>query len=219
MLTFLLPVAGYLIGSVSSAVIVSKLMGLEDPRSSGSGNPGATNVLRLGGKKAAAITLIFDIVKGLAPVLIARQFTDDGWIIGLTGLAAFLGHLFPLFFGFKGGKGVATALGVLFGFSGWLGLGAVIIWLLFALSSKYSSLGSLVTMGLAPILSSILAPGWGYLLATFAMAVFVYLRHSENIKRLRDGTESKINLGGKKKEDANSAKTSSVEDPPDSSAR
>lgn len=213
MLTFLLPLAGYLIGSVSSAVIVSKVMGLEDPRSSGSGNPGATNVLRLGGKKAAAVTLIFDIFKGLVPVLIARQFTDDGWIIGLTGLAAFLGHLFPIFFGFKGGKGVATALGVLFGFSPWLGLATVIVWLLFAFASKYSSLGSLVAMGLAPILASFLAPGWGYLIATFVMTMFVYIRHKENIRRLRDRTESKINLGGKK-----SAEPTSPEDPPDSSA-
>ncbi len=214
MLTFLLPLAGYLIGSVSSAVIVSRIMGLEDPRSSGSGNPGATNVLRLGGKTAAAVTLIFDILKGLVPVLIARHFTDDGWIIGLTGLGAFLGHLFPVFFGFKGGKGVATALGVLFGFSLWLGLSAVVIWILFAGASRYSSLGSLVTMGLAPVLASFLSPGWGYLVATFVMAVFVYVRHRENIRRLRDRTESKINLGGKKPADA-----TSPEDPPDSSAR
>ena len=132
----------YLLGSVSTAIIVCKLMGLPDPRTEGSGNPGATNVLRVGGKKAAAITLFGDTLKGLLPVLIARAFTSDPLILGLVGLAAFLGHLYPVFFGFKGGKGVATMLGVLFGYSWWVGLATAATWLIVAKVFKVSSLSA-----------------------------------------------------------------------------
>jgi glycerol-3-phosphate acyltransferase PlsY len=141
MLIEILVIAGaYLIGSVSAAIITCRIMGLPDPRSSGSKNPGATNVLRLGGKKAAIITLLGDLIKGLLPVLVAQLMQLDMSIIALTGLAAFLGHLYPVFFGFQGGKGVATALGVYFGIAWQAGLLFVAVWLVVASISRISSL-------------------------------------------------------------------------------
>jgi glycerol-3-phosphate acyltransferase PlsY len=187
----LIPLA-YLMGSLSTAVIVSKLFGLPDPRQEGSKNPGATNVLRLGGKKAAAITLIGDALKGLIPVLIARHFELPLEILAAVGLAAFLGHLFPVFFGFRGGKGVATALGVLSGFSIWVGLAVLATWLLMAFLFRFSSLAALLAAALSPlylwlILHSAVLAG-----AALAMALLLISRHRGNIERLLKGEESRI---------------------------
>jgi glycerol-3-phosphate acyltransferase PlsY len=137
---YLLPVAGYLSGSLASAIIICRLMGLPDPRQGGSGNPGATNVLRLGGKKAAALTLVADILKGVMPVLIAHLLQLPPWSIALTALAAFLGHLYPVFFRFQGGKGVATALGATAALSWPVGIAFTLTWLVVAAASRFSSL-------------------------------------------------------------------------------
>ncbi|MGI9317808.1 MAG: glycerol-3-phosphate 1-O-acyltransferase PlsY [bacterium] len=194
MLNLLLPLGAYLVGSVSSAIIVSKLMGLPDPRTSGSNNPGATNVLRLGGKKAAAITLIGDVLKGLLPVLVAKMFTGSTITLSLVGIAAFLGHLYPVFFGFKGGKGVATAAGVFIGLSGIVTLLLMGIWLVTALVSRYSSLAALVATVSAPFLVLFFLPGVPFFLMACAIAAMLFWRHRENIRRLKGGEESKIKL-------------------------
>ncbi len=143
MLIYLLPLAAYLFGSISTAVLIARAMGLQDPREVGSRNPGATNILRYGGKTAAVLTLLGDILKGVIPVLIARALTADAVIITLCGFAAFLGHLFPVFFSFRGGKGVATALGVWFALNPWVGLALLATWILMALLFRYSSLAAL----------------------------------------------------------------------------
>jgi glycerol-3-phosphate acyltransferase PlsY len=179
-------------GSLSTAIIVSKLTGLPDPRESGSKNPGATNVLRLGGKKAAAVTLLGDAVKGLIPVLIARYLDAPADIIAAVGLGAFLGHLYPVFFGFKGGKGVATALGVLTGFSGWLGLAVLATWLGMAYLFRYSSLAALTAASLAPVYVWLLLHSPVLAGASLAMALLLISRHRGNIERLLKGEESKI---------------------------
>jgi glycerol-3-phosphate acyltransferase PlsY len=189
-------VLAYLIGSLSFAVIVSRLMGLDDPRSYGSKNPGATNVLRSGNKKAAALTLLFDALKGLVPVLLVMLFGEhfglDEEAAAWVGLAAFLGHLWPVFFRFQGGKGVATALGVLFGLSVWLGLGAALTWLAIAYFFRYSSLAALVAAVFAPFYHALI---WGPSQVTLALVIMAGLllwRHSANIDKLIKGTESKI---------------------------
>jgi glycerol-3-phosphate acyltransferase PlsY len=189
-------VAAYLIGSLSFAVIISKSMGLDDPRSYGSGNPGATNVLRSGNKKAAVLTLVFDAVKGLVPVLLVQLFGDRVGLgegtAALVGLAAFLGHLWPVFFGFVGGKGVATAAGVLLGFNVWLGLATLAVWGLVAYGSRYSSLAALVAAVAAPVIQTVV---WGPSTATLAIVVMCLLlvwRHGANISKLMKGTESRI---------------------------
>ena len=194
MLLILLPLGGYLLGSVSSAVLVSKLMGLPDPRQSGSGNPGATNVLRLGNKPAAALTLLGDVLKGVLPVLIAKYLDADTTGIALAGLGAFLGHLFPVFFGFAGGKGVATSLGIFLALNPLIAGSQVALWALMALVFRYSSLAALVTALATPILLSWqmddpVLTGLGIILA--ALLVF---RHRANIVRLVQGNESKIQL-------------------------
>lgn len=196
----------YLLGSLSFAVIVSRVMGLNDPRTYGSKNPGATNVLRSGSKAAAVVTLLLDALKGWLPVVLVRWYgrrwgLDDG-TVALVGLAAFLGHLYPVFFRFQGGKGVATALGVLFGVDALLGLAAGAIWLLMAVVFRYSSLSSLTAAVAAPLVY-VLASGTAWyaetpvLLALVAMAALLVYRHRENIQRLLAGTESR--LGQKKK--------------------
>ena len=195
----------YLIGSLSFAVIVSRLMGLKDPRTFGSKNPGATNVLRSGSKAAAIVTLLLDALKGFVPVFLVRWLgkpygLEDG-TVALVGLAAFLGHLWPVFFRFQGGKGVATFLGVLFGIHPLLGLGTCLSWAIVAFFFRYSSLASLVAAASAPILYLLGDRIQWYaekpvLLALFVMAVLLAIRHRENINRLLEGKESK--LGAKK---------------------
>jgi glycerol-3-phosphate acyltransferase PlsY len=199
-------ILSYFIGSLSFAVIVSRLMGLSDPRSYGSKNPGATNVLRSGNKKAAVLTLLFDAVKGWVPVVWVLQ---HGAAFGLTegtaaaaGLAAFLGHLYPIFFGFQGGKGVATALGVLMGVSPLLGLGVALTWLGVAWFFRYSSLAALLAAVLAPVYYALAADvlWWNFHGPVFgllcAMGILLVWRHRDNVNRLLAGTESK--LGAKK---------------------
>ena len=198
-------VAAYLIGSLSFAVIVSRVMGLNDPRTFGSKNPGATNVLRSGSKLAAVLTLLLDAVKGWLPVVAVKWWgqpygLEEG-TMALVGLAAFLGHLFPVFFRFVGGKGVATALGVLVATSGWLGLATMLTWLIIAYFFRYSSLASLVAAVFAPVYY-IFGDGVAWLMdknllmSTVLMSALLIWRHAENISRLVKGTESKL---GKKK--------------------
>jgi glycerol-3-phosphate acyltransferase PlsY len=198
-------VAAYLIGSLSFAVLVSRVMGLNDPRTYGSKNPGATNVLRSGNKAAAVVTLLLDALKGWLPV-VAVQVWGEAFGLGhgtvaLVGLAAFLGHLFPVFFGVKGGKGVAPAAGVIIGFNPWLGLASLATWLIVAFFFRYSSLASIVTAVFAPaffLLGGHVA--WDapavLVLSLAVMGVLLVWRHAENINRLIAGKENK--LGAKK---------------------
>jgi glycerol-3-phosphate acyltransferase PlsY len=192
MLNYLLPVLAYLLGSISSAVIISRLMGLQDPRHAGSKNPGATNVLRLGGKKAAIFTLIGDVLKGAVPVLLARALTQDPTVLALVAVAAFVGHLYPVFFGFKGGKGVATALGVLLALSPWVGLAVLATWLVTAFTFRYSSLSALTAAMLAPLYAWLWLPAPPYILAVIIMSLLLLWRHRPNIRNLLAGAEAKI---------------------------
>ena len=187
---------GYLLGSVSTAIITCKLMGLADPRTVGSNNPGATNVLREGGKKAAAITLFGDMLKGLIPVLIAVILDMPDEVIAATGVAAFLGHLYPVFYGFKGGKGVATILGVLLGIHWQLGLGTILIWLAMAFTFRYSSLSALVAAAGSPVLSWFITGSQVITASVAVMATILIWRHRSNIKNLLSGKEDRI--GSKK---------------------
>ncbi|WP_294949106.1 glycerol-3-phosphate 1-O-acyltransferase PlsY [Sulfurivirga sp.] len=195
----LLIVGAYLLGSLSSAIIVCRLMGLGDPREAGSGNPGATNVLRIGGEKgrlAAAITLLGDLLKGLLAVLAARAFGLEGWWLALVGFAAFLGHLYPVFFGFRGGKGVATFLGVLFGLNVWMGLAFAAIWLFVAKVLKISSVSALAASALSPLYVWWLSGQDVRLTAVVTlMAAWLWWRHRSNIVRLMRG-EEKAPVGG-----------------------
>ncbi len=204
--TVLLAVAAaYAVGSLSFAVVVSRAMGLSDPRTYGSKNPGATNVLRSGNKKAAALTLLLDAVKGWLPVWAVTQW-GGAWGLGdstlaMVGLAAFLGHLFPVFFRFQGGKGVATAAGVLMGYEPWLGLAVVLSWLMVAYFLRYSSLAAIVAAVFAPVYY-LFGDGLAWdvsgpvALSMAVMGVLLLWRHAENIQRLLAGKESKI--GSKK---------------------
>ena len=204
-----LPVAaalmGYLVGSLSFAVLVSRAMGLNDPRTYGSKNPGATNVLRSGSKAAAVVTLLLDAAKGWLPVALVQWFGQQYGLgegtMAMAGLAAFVGHLYPVFFRFVGGKGVATALGVLLGISPLLGLAVAVTWLAMAWFFRYSSLASLTAAVAAPTYY-VLADGQAWyldksvLLSLSVMSLLLMYRHAENIGRLARGTESR--LGGKK---------------------
>jgi glycerol-3-phosphate acyltransferase PlsY len=188
--------AAYLIGSLSFAVIVSRGMGLEDPRHYGSGNPGATNVLRSGHRGAALLTLAFDALKGYVPVLLALVF-GPAWglnetTVSLVGLAAFVGHLWPLFFGFKGGKGVATAAGVLLALNPWLGAATLLTWLIIAAFFRYSSLASIVAALFAPFYQLLIWGASPALLAICAMSLLLLWRHQPNLRKLFAGTESRI---------------------------
>jgi glycerol-3-phosphate acyltransferase PlsY len=189
---YLLPLLAYLLGSVSTAVVIARLMGLQDPRETGSKNPGATNILRYGGKVAAILTLAGDILKGVIAVLIARALTTDDVIIALTGFAAFLGHLFPVFFGFRGGKGVATALGVWLALSPWVGLLLIATWVVMAVLFRYSSLSALTASVAAPLYVAWLSPGMPYLATMIVMSAILVFRHRSNIRNLLAGTETKI---------------------------
>jgi len=198
-------IAAYLLGSLSFAVIVSRVMGLNDPRTYGSKNPGATNVLRSGSKQAAVVTLLLDAAKGWLPVVLVRWYGQpyglETGTVALVGLGAFVGHLYPVFFRFEGGKGVATALGVLVGVSGWLGLATALTWVIIAFFFRYSSLASLVAAVFAPVYYLLVDGVVWYAEGTIAasmvvMALLLAWRHKENIQRLVAGKESR--LGSKK---------------------
>lgn len=184
-------VLAYFIGSISAAILVCRALGLPDPRTDGSGNPGATNVLRIGGKKPAAMTLAGDLLKGLIPVAIANLLSDDTALIALVGLGALLGHLYPIFFNFEGGKGVATAFGVMFGLHPLAGVVAALIWGASAFAFKRSSLAALITFSLLPLY-------WfwnqapSYAILSVMIAALLYYTHRSNIQRLIDGTEPTI---------------------------
>jgi glycerol-3-phosphate acyltransferase PlsY len=193
-------IAAYLIGSLSFAVIVSRAMGLNDPRSYGSGNPGATNVLRSGNKTAAILTLLLDALKGYVPVLLvvlfgARFGLREG-TVALVGLAAFVGHLWPVFFRFQGGKGVATAAGVLLAFNPWLGAATLLTWIIIAGFFRYSSLAALVAAVFAPFYQLLIWDGGPLAGAIVVMSLLLVWRHLPNIQKLFAGKESK--LGSKK---------------------
>lgn len=190
----------YLLGSVSSAVVVCKLLQLEDPRTQGSKNPGATNVLRLYGKKAAIPTLVGDVLKGVVPVVIGHSLNSSDMILACIGLAAFSGHLFPVFFHFKGGKGVATFVGVLLGTYWVLGLAFMGTWLLMAAIFRYSSLSGLTAAAMTPAYTALLLESslntsfnseW-LIISTLLMAILLFWRHTSNIKNLLSGKEDKI---------------------------
>ncbi len=189
---WLLAPMAYLLGSLSSAVITSRIMGLPDPREEGSKNPGATNVLRLGGKKAAVITLLGDMAKGLIPLLIAKSLDVSMEVMAVVGLAAFIGHLYPVFFGFKGGKGVATALGVLTGYSWLAGLAVALTWIAVAFLSRISSLSALVAALLAPAYVWLLLGSPELTAASVLMSALLIWRHQDNIRRILSGEESRI---------------------------
>ena len=198
--TLIFVIAAYLIGSISFAVVMSRVFGLSDPRTYGSKNPGATNVLRSGNKKAAIATLIGDGVKGWFAVWLAIRLADQYGVtdagIALVALAVFLGHLWPVFFRFVGGKGVATALGVLIGLNPWLGLATLVTWLVIAYAFRYSSLAALVSAIFAPFFYVLMFGVDPLLLAVVTMSLLLLYRHAKNIGNLMSGKESRI--GSKK---------------------
>jgi len=196
MLTLVFIVAAYLLGSISFAVVTSKVFGIADPRTYGSGNPGATNVLRSGKKAAAALTLLGDAAKGWLAVALAMHFASHDaqgvLLVALVFLAVFLGHVFPVFLKFKGGKGVATALGVLLALNIWLGLAALATWLVIALVFRLSSLAALMAALGAPICAMVLGLPGVWVLATAIMSMLLIWRHKSNIQNLMTGKESRI---------------------------
>jgi acyl phosphate:glycerol-3-phosphate acyltransferase len=192
MLMWLLVPAGYLIGSVSTAILVCRALGLPDPREQGSKNPGATNVFRYGGKKAAGLTLFGDMVKGTLPVVLANGLGADALVVGMVGVAAFLGHLYPVFFGFQGGKGVATGAGAFFGFHWLLGTIVVATWLVTVKITRISSLSAIVAASLAPVYGWWLLGSSPLFPATLFISVVCFWRHRLNIQRLWRGEEGRI---------------------------
>jgi glycerol-3-phosphate acyltransferase PlsY len=192
----LIVVAAYLIGSISFAVVVSRLMGLADPRSYGSRNPGATNVLRTGRRGAALLTLLGDSMKGVVAVVLARALGADDSAVVLAGLAAFVGHVFPVFHRFQGGKGVATAAGVLLALDPWLGGPTILTWSLIAYFFRYSSLAALVAAVFAPLWQVFLHGPGLTVLAVTVMSALLIARHRANIAKLMNGTESRIGGSG-----------------------
>lgn len=188
----ILIIGAYLLGSVSSAILVCRLMGLPDPRTEGSNNPGATNVLRIGGKKAAAVTLFGDWLKGVLPLLAGHALGAAPAALALAGLAAFYGHLYPVFFAFRGGKGVATALGVQFGLAMPIGLTVAAIWLFMAFVVNISSLAALVSMALAPVVVWLFRPDPWLVGMQTVISVVLFWRHRSNIRNLLAGAEGKI---------------------------
>lgn len=196
MMPYILILIAYLLGSINSAIVVCKVMGLPSPRTVGSGNPGATNVLRIGNKKAAGLTLAGDVLKGIIPVLIGHAFYCPPVVLCWIAFAAILGHIFPIFFGFKGGKGVATAIGSFFAIHLFLGAGTGLTWLIVAGIFKMSSLASLVSIILTPLYAYFLL-GSNTVLPLSLIAILIIFRHKGNIQRIIKGQESKI--GDKKK--------------------
>lgn len=197
LLPYLAIIAAYLLGSISTAIITCKAMGLPDPRTQGSNNPGATNVLRIGGKKAAAITLLGDGLKGLIPVAIAQLLGWDYLWVALIGLAAFIGHLYPVFYGFKGGKGVATAMGVYLALYTWAGLVVCAIWLIMAKGFKMSSLAALIATLLAPAVFFFFSNHLGLTIILAIITVLIFIRHKSNIQRILSGEEGVIKVDKK----------------------
>ena len=189
-----LVILAYLAGSLASAVIVCRALGLGDPREQGSGNPGATNVLRLYGRTAALLTLCGDVLKGLVPVLILRYLQAPDVFVAAAGLAAFSGHIYPLFFGLRGGKGVATLIGVLFGFHWLLGAAFIATWLLVALLSRYSSLAAIIAALSAPLYCWWLIAAAPYITAAGLMCAVLVWRHRSNIRNLLSGVENRISF-------------------------
>ncbi|MEO6747247.1 MAG: glycerol-3-phosphate 1-O-acyltransferase PlsY [Caldimonas sp.] len=193
---YIAALAAYLIGSISFAVVVSRAMGLKDPRTYGSHNPGATNVLRSGSKVAAILTLLLDALKGFVPVVLVQVFGDRFGLgegtVAMVALAAFLGHLWPVFFRFQGGKGVATAAGVLLGINPWLGLATLLTWLIIAAFFRYSSLASIVSAVFAPFYQLLIWGGGPTAIAITVMGLLLIWRHTGNIRKLLEGTESKL---------------------------
>jgi glycerol-3-phosphate acyltransferase PlsY len=184
-------ILAYLLGSVSSAILICKAFDLPDPRKEGSGNPGATNVLRLGGKKLAALVFLGDALKGFIPVLLVKWMIGTPWVVVATGLCAFLGHVYPVFFKFKGGKGVATYVGSLFGVNLALGLMGGLIWLLMAAITRISSLSALVMAAIAPFIVWFRF-GWKAFLPMLVMSAFLFYRHRANIQRIVKGEEPRL---------------------------
>lgn len=193
-LSTLLVILAYLMGSICSAVIVCKMFSLPDPRTEGSKNPGATNVLRLAGKKYAVLVLVTDVLKGTIPVLIAKMFISDPMALGFVTLAAVIGHMYPVFFDFKGGKGVATAIGALLGFQLIVGVMVTGTWLLVARFTRFSSLASLISICLAPFYAVVMISNIEVIPPLFLMALLIVIKHTNNIYRLIDKTEPKIQL-------------------------
>jgi glycerol-3-phosphate acyltransferase PlsY len=192
MLDLSLVIAAYLLGSISSAIVVCRLMGLPDPRTQGSNNPGATNVLRIGGKKAAAITLLGDSLKGFLPVLACHLLNRSDLVFALVGGAAFVGHLYPVFFEFRGGKGVATALGVQFGLGWSIGAAVGATWLFMAKVANISSLAALISMSLAPVYIWLLWPAPELVVMQVLVTLLLIWRHRNNIKNMLKGREGRI---------------------------
>lgn len=191
-LHYLLLPAAYLLGSISSAVVVTRIMRLEDPRNVGSRNPGATNVLRYGGKTAAGLTLLGDLLKGVVAVSVARVLTQDALVLALVGLCAFVGHIYPVFFGFRGGKGVATGFGVWLALSPLVALALAVTWLLVAALFRYSSLAALTAAALGPVYTWVFLRQWPYVALSIVMGAFLIWRHRTNIKKLLAGEEGRI---------------------------
>ena len=192
MIDYLFPLAAYLIGSVTTAIHVSRLLGLQDPRKVGSGNPGATNVLRYGGKKAAILTLLGDILKGVIPVVAARVYGVEPAMLAAVMLLAFIGHLYPVFHGFRGGKGVATAFGVLAALNVWVGLALVATWLVIAVLFRSPSAAAVAAAVSAPLYVWWLVGGTPFVAVTLVMALLLLWRHRSNVRNLLAGTEGKI---------------------------
>ena len=189
----IIAIFAYLLASVNTAIIVCQLLRLPDPRTSGSKNPGATNVLRLAGRNPALLVLVADVLKGFIVVFLAGVLGFRGFGLGFVALAATLGHIFPLYYGFQGGKGVATALGGILGLSFPIGVVCFVVWAVTLFITRYSSLSSLIAVSIAPIL--LLFIDYGYFIPALAIAVVVAWRHMENIARLRAGTENKMDFG------------------------
>ena len=196
---YLIIISAYLLGSLSAAIITCKIMGLADPRTVGSKNPGATNVLRHGGKKAAFFTLLGDLLKGLVPVAIAHYVfkLEYNWLV-LVAIAAFLGHLYPVFYQFKGGKGVATAIGVFLGMHVGAGLAVVATWLFMAKGLKISSLAALIASALAPLYFYLFTDSIQLTYGIIFISILIFWRHRSNIQNLLDGSEDKIQADDKK---------------------